>query len=71
MKKIVVLIGFLAFIFTATKAQNITEKEGLFYKNSEIFTGTYQSFHPNNSNKSEVKIRKEKNNGKTTLNFEN
>jgi antitoxin component YwqK of YwqJK toxin-antitoxin module len=71
MKKLLVLLGFFALIITATKAQNIEEIDGIFYKNSEIFTGTYINFYTENQIKSEVKIRKGEKHGKTNIYFEN
>ncbi|WP_346862339.1 toxin-antitoxin system YwqK family antitoxin [uncultured Draconibacterium sp.] len=71
MKKLLVLLGFFALITTATKAQKIEEIDGIFYKNSEKFTGTYLDFYSENVIKSEVKIKKGEKHGKTTIYFEN
>ena len=71
MKKLLVLSGFLALIFTATKAQKIEEINGVFHKNSEKYTGTYTSLYEDNSLKSEIKIKKGQKHGKTLIYFSN
>lgn len=71
MKKLLVLVGFLALITTASKAQKIEEIDGIYYKNSKKFTGTYLSFYDDNTLQSEVKVKDGEKHGKATIYFKN
>lgn len=71
MKKFLVLLGFLALIITGSKAQKVEEIDGLYFKNSEKYSGTYIISFEDNSIKSEVKIKDGEKHGKTTIYFQN
>jgi antitoxin component YwqK of YwqJK toxin-antitoxin module len=71
MKRILVLIGFLAFIITATKAQEIVEIDGLYYKDSEKYSGIYTTKFENGNINREITVRNGEKHGKTFIYFEN
>lgn len=69
--KIVLLIGLVVLLFSGAKAQKLDETDGLFYKESKLYSGTNIVFFDNGQVKQEVKIKNGEKQGKTVIYFEN
>ena len=53
------------------KAQNIQEVDGIYYKNSQKYTGKYVTYFDNGNTRQEIEIRNGEKHGKIRIYFEN
>lgn len=70
MKRISLLFGLLFFIILQSVAQNIVEKEGLYYLNNEAYTGNYTVKYDNGNPKIEMNLLNGYKNGEAKVYFE-
>ncbi len=73
MNKIVFITGIISLLFSsvATTAQQVEEKNGIYYQNGEPFTGTYETFFENGQLKREMELKNGKKDGKVKIYLEN
>ncbi len=71
MKKLIfITIAIIVFAF-GTSAQNITVKEGMYYEQGKLYTGTYTELNVSGSKKLTATIVDGKMNGAVTYYFDN
>ena len=71
MKKIILITGVILLFISGLGAQELVETDGLYYKNSQLYSGKYQTFFDNGQLKMEMKIVEGKKEGKIKIYFEN
>ena len=71
MKKVIVILGFLMSLSFFSSAQNVEEIDGIYYKNSQRYTGTYVTNFDNGHVRQEIKIKNGEKHGKVRIYFEN
>ncbi len=69
MKRLVFFIGVLLIAFSVD-AQNLQEKDGLYYQDSELYSGTYLTYYDNGNLKMESAFLEGKKHGDCKLYFE-
>lgn len=71
MKKLSLIIVLFSLLLNVAKAQEITETDGLYYKNGLLYTGEYTSRFDNGMVKMTAKISEGKKEGIVQIFFEN
>jgi len=71
MKKIFLLIGVLFFVALGANAQEVVEKDGLYYFDSKPYTGSYIGVYDNGNTKFSLFLKNGKKDGEMRVYFEN
>jgi len=71
MKKIILITGICILFLNAATAQEINEVDGIYYKNSQLYTGEFTSRYDNGMVKMTAKISEGKKEGIVQIFFEN
>lgn len=69
MKKLLFIVGVFLIAFTV-KAQNLQEVDGIFYQDSQPYSGTYQTYYDNGTLKMQTTFLDGKKQGECKLYFE-
>lgn len=69
MKSLLFIVGILLIAFSVD-AQNLQEKDGIYYQNSVPYSGTYLTYHDNGNLKMETTFLEGKKQGECKLYFE-
>ena len=66
MKRLALIVGVL-FVAIAVNAQKLEEKDGIYYQDSELYSGKYTTYHDNGKIKMESYFLEGKKHGKCKL----
>ncbi len=69
--KLILITGICILFLNAANAQEITEVDGIYYKNGQLYTGEYTSRYDNGMVKMTAKIYEGKKEGAVQIFFEN